>query len=244
MRKSIISLFFIALGISQIKAQVGIQTENPQTTFHIDAAKDNPVTGAPDATQQANDIAVNSAGNVGVGTTTPSTKLDIVSSTAGALKITDGTQGNGKILVSDANGVATWQNSSPAVIITSTTGNAVTLPNSGNFVWLGSQATVTIPGYYMISPRLITDSAPAGCSNFVAYNLSTSTTSVVNAAFPLQDAHFASGPNNNFVYSTNVAYLNAGTYYMLIRCGTNSACTSNVSRSTASQNSFTLTLLK
>lgn len=240
MRKFIIPLFILAIGSTKITAQVGIQTQNPQANFHIDGAKDNPATGTPTVAQQANDVAITSTGNMGVGTTTPSTKLDIVSTTAGALKITDGTQGNGKILVSDANGVATWQNSSPAVIITSTTGNAVNVVQ--NLSYLGASAVVTIPGYYLISPRLITDISPANCSAFIAYNLSTSSTSLVNPVFPLQEAHFASSFANNFIYSTNVGYLNAGTYYMLVR--SNGTCTSHVSRATADQNSFTLTLLK
>jgi hypothetical protein len=51
------------------------------------------------------------AGNMGVGTPNPTAKLEVNNgSTAGAIKIVDGTQGNGKILVSDANGLATWQN--------------------------------------------------------------------------------------------------------------------------------------
>ena len=41
---------------------------------------------------------------VGIGTTNPSAKLDI----AGNIKITDGTQGAGKVLTSDTNGLATW----------------------------------------------------------------------------------------------------------------------------------------
>ncbi len=55
------------------------------------------------------------AGNIGIGTATPSTKLEINNGTTnGAIKIVDGTQGNGKVLMSDANGVGTWQ--SPASI--------------------------------------------------------------------------------------------------------------------------------
>ncbi len=47
---------------------------------------------------------VDSIGNVGVGTTAPAAKLDVV----GQIKITDGTQGDGKILTSNANGLGSW----------------------------------------------------------------------------------------------------------------------------------------
>ncbi len=43
--------------------------------------------------------------NVGIGTSTPGAKLEV----NGQLKITGGTPGNGKILTSDASGLASWQ---------------------------------------------------------------------------------------------------------------------------------------
>ena len=45
-----------------------------------------------------------STGNVGIGTTTPGTKLEV----NGAVKITDGNQAVRKVLTSDANGLASW----------------------------------------------------------------------------------------------------------------------------------------
>lgn len=45
------------------------------------------------------------AQNTGIGTTTPSAKLHV----NGTFKVTDGTQGDGKILTSDAAGLASWQ---------------------------------------------------------------------------------------------------------------------------------------
>lgn len=46
-----------------------------------------------------------SGGNVGIGTSNPSTaKLDI----AGKIKVSDGSQGTGKVLTSDASGLASW----------------------------------------------------------------------------------------------------------------------------------------
>lgn len=222
--------------------QVGVNTQNPQGTFHIDGAKDNPVTGAPSTVQQANDVIIDSSGNLGIGTTTPSTKVEVINSTSGAVKITDGTQGNNKIFVSDANGAGTWQNTSPAVVIESNSGSL--LPVGIGLTYLGANATVTIPGYYAISPRFIGDKAPSGCGSLVAYNLSMSTTSLVNQAYPL-DAHFPPGLSIfDFMYSSSIAYLQAGTYYMLVRRGPSSTCTSYNSRNNIGQNGFTLVLLK
>jgi len=55
---------------------------------------------------------VTSSGNVGIGTTTPTAKLDIL----GSVKIANGSQGANKVLVSDVNGLATWQTISSSSI--------------------------------------------------------------------------------------------------------------------------------
>ncbi len=48
----------------------------------------------------------NSNGRVGIGTTSPTAQLEV----AGQVKITGGTPGVNKVLVSDATGLASWQN--------------------------------------------------------------------------------------------------------------------------------------
>lgn len=106
--KRVILLFALVIG-GIINAQVGISTSNPQGIFHVDGAKDNASTGIPSVSQQRNDFIVTSAGNTGIGTVTPVTKLDITSDSPGAIKITDGTQGPDKVLMSDANGVGSWK---------------------------------------------------------------------------------------------------------------------------------------
>lgn len=88
-------------------SQVGVGTSTPQGVFHVDAAK-NTIVGSS-STNFSDDIVVTNTGNVGIGTLSPTTKLEINSDTAGAIKIVDGTQGVGKVLVSDATGVGTWQ---------------------------------------------------------------------------------------------------------------------------------------
>ena len=50
------------------------------------------------------DMVIKEGGNVGIGTTNPDAKLYV----SGSVKIVDGTQGAGKVLTSDANGLGTW----------------------------------------------------------------------------------------------------------------------------------------
>jgi hypothetical protein len=56
-------------------------------------------------TNNAEQMRITSAGNVGIGTSTPSTKLDV----NGQVKIQGGSPGEGKVLTSDATGLASWK---------------------------------------------------------------------------------------------------------------------------------------
>ena len=113
MTKKTFSIILTALSIIAY-SQVGIKTEKPIGIFNIDGQKDNAGSLTPTAAQQLNDVVVLSNGNTGLGTTTPTQKLDIVTGgTASAPKpdfrIEDGSQGTDYYLVSDANGVGSWK---------------------------------------------------------------------------------------------------------------------------------------
>ena len=89
---------------AQTTQGVGINTENLQGVFHVDAAGDN--------SSQADDIVVTDTGYVGVGTHTPSARLHIhTQGQAGVfpLRIADGSQDNNKMMTSGNEGVASWQ---------------------------------------------------------------------------------------------------------------------------------------
>ncbi|SMC63050.1 hypothetical protein [Moheibacter sediminis] len=146
MKKSFYTFSFVLL-ITPLFGQVGVGTVNPQASFHVDGAADNPETGAPDASAQANDIVITETGRIGIGTIAPDTRLEINNGTTnGAIKIVDGTEGEDKILVSDADGVGTWQESSatkPAILgtypspsMTVDSGGAGTTKYSGTSITL------------------------------------------------------------------------------------------------------------
>lgn len=109
MKKTIYTISVLLFSF-YLHAQVGVNTENPQQLFHVDGKKDNPNSGAPNATQQINDVVITENGQIGVGTSSPTRKLEINNgATAGAIKIVDGTQGENKVLMSNAEGVGSWQ---------------------------------------------------------------------------------------------------------------------------------------
>ena len=79
---------------------------------------------------------INYSGNVGIGTTDPSTLLHLNGISGATLKIVDGNQADGKVLTSDADGVASWQapSSAPVSSVAGRTG-AVTLSSTDLTDW-------------------------------------------------------------------------------------------------------------
>ena len=74
------------------------------TPYNLNLTNTTTVGAFTQATSSNSLILVYNA-NVGIGTSAPVAKLDVI----GNVKITDGTEGAGKVLTSDATGVASWQ---------------------------------------------------------------------------------------------------------------------------------------
>lgn len=102
---------FSATAIAQTnpyQGRTGINTETPSASMNIKSKDDDKTPKNLELENQTGTklVTVLNNGNVGIGVENPSQKLDVV----GKVKITDGTQGIGKVLTSDANGNASWQN--------------------------------------------------------------------------------------------------------------------------------------
>lgn len=91
---------FLSLITITISAQIGIYTETPLALFHIDTNKDNDSGSG----SETDDVVFTHDGKMGIGTANPSAKLDI----RGTLKYDTGNQRAGMVLVSDADGNASW----------------------------------------------------------------------------------------------------------------------------------------
>lgn len=128
MRK-IITCYFIILSFyakAQIKIGSNPKTIQTNTNFQVESTTGNQFVITKDSSK------------VGIGTLTPAASLDVI----GKVKITDGTEGNGKVLVSDANGKASWQNASTLQTVSTdstTASNGLTLTSKD--VQLGGTLT-------------------------------------------------------------------------------------------------------
>jgi hypothetical protein len=117
-----------AAGGNQYKSGIRLQAYSHEYGF--DLINDDPTNGFYISHHFADSagvkvLTIDGNNNVGIGTATPAAKLDI----AGNIKITDGTEGNGKVLTSDANGLATWKTPVDDIYFLATSDTNTVFPN-------------------------------------------------------------------------------------------------------------------
>ncbi|NDW09937.1 hypothetical protein, partial [Dysgonomonas sp. 520] len=183
---SLILLIFLA--VTALKAQVGVNTENPQGIFHIDGKRDT-----NGNTNVADDVVVDTLGRIGVGTNNPQTKVDIRTTTKGSgFRLQDGSQQTGKVLTAmDNTGRAEWQEI--GVRITAPSGTftreGIDIPEFGGHSPLrdtGARLTIP-PGKWFVMVSLLAEPSnksvvPPATDIINAHVYTRTTLSAVNAA--------------------------------------------------------------
>lgn len=168
-RKQIWMVAALFITYTNLSAQIGINTDNVYSglVLHIDPSANN---SGSASTKYLDDVVVSKAGNVGLGTVTPSTKLHVVTggtktSPNPQLRIEDGTQGLDKVLTSSNDGTARWDFYTPGSALGTFDANGVTisLPNSA---FANTKAKISLyPGKWVIIYNMsLTCNSVAGIS--------------------------------------------------------------------------------
>ncbi|SDQ67483.1 hypothetical protein SAMN05421664_2113 [Chryseobacterium soldanellicola] len=163
-------------------------------------------------------------GNMGIGTTTPAAKLHTVSSTPyAAFQMQDGSQGTNKVLVSDANGGATWQKNTGniPVVFAAISATGYTGTNTG-VQDLGTNITLP-PGKWIVNTNVLLKCQTAlNVSQAIWVKLTWSATAGGSASGDIAGGPFASGaltgPSDYGMATGNIVINNTSgankTYYL------------------------------
>lgn len=150
---ALLATWFAPSALAQTE-RVGINTRTPVSTLDVHA------TNSSTPLQYWRDnysnilVSILSSGNVGIGTSTPTTKLEVRSNTQGAVKIADGTQGDGKILTSDANGVGTWQAAKTDIVL-GTLGSGGIIPCDTRDLHSTDAYIILPPGKWVVNVTMV-----------------------------------------------------------------------------------------
>lgn len=178
LKSTIIILLGAVASVSyQTYAQVGVNVKNPQGVFHVDGQNDTNGT-----TNTGDDVVVLSNGNVGIGTIAPSVKLEIntggtSTNVISGFKLVDGSQGDKRVLTSDANGLASWDRLmfSSFTRLPGVVKSLNYLPNTSNLINSGYSITFPEAGTYLVTLGImIIDSQPLGSKKYIVQLMPTS----------------------------------------------------------------------
>lgn len=153
--KYILIILLIVLIPVVFRAQVGINVlaTISNSVLHIDAEGNNSGV-VPSAGQTADDVLIDSQGRVAIGHTVPQNMLHIktkgtVISPVSTLAIEDGSQGNTRVLMSDAFGNAYWSYAGELPAVKGVLGKGIPIVNLGDFptvdYWKSTESYIVLP---------------------------------------------------------------------------------------------------
>lgn len=223
MKKNIYTLFSICL-FSLGFSQVGIRTNTPIGVFNIDGAKDNAGSLTPSPDQQLNDVTVLPNGNVGVGTISPTQKLNIQSVKPGdapvpGFRLEDGNQGKDKYLLSDDNGVATWKElGSTKSIINGSSAKAAVSSDETSVSYKNTTMAINLTkGKWLLNLGIdleITADLPDNSIYWLKGYLSSSPTSVTQSGFNIVGTQGINTPDSSYAARMMKGNINSSHNFM------------------------------
>jgi len=133
-------------------AQVGINTKKPLDVFHIDPYN-NTYGSSYYPVNDEDDVIFTTDGKLGIGTANPQNSIHIKtkgtsSNVISGFQLQDGSQGEGKVLVTDINGYARWGNTLQV------TSNLLETPDFGPSIQFNNASYFPTSSYITIGPGM------------------------------------------------------------------------------------------
>lgn len=191
----------IACSIGVLSAQIGINTESPQTLFHIDSKRDT-----NGNTNYADDVVITANGDIGIGVLSPSTKLEIntggtATNVIKGFKLDDGSQGEKKILIREANSENVYWETSISFFKPLPAFSISNLNYAGalSTMYTGYSIVFPEPGIYWITiGMMITDNQALADKRYVAQFITSN-----NPADWGNQSMIFSGANEVYAHNSN-----------------------------------------
>ena len=162
-------------------------------------------------------LSIDVNGNVGIGTTSPQAMLDV----NGNISMTDGNQGAGNVLTSDANGIGSWQ--SPSTGFWSKSSNNIYNNNNGN-VGIGTTGPLSkldVNGGMAVGYYAGYNAAPVS-GMIIAGSVGIGTPSPAHMLDVNGNVHIGNATlNSNALYLLGMGNSNANSYFNLGQDATN-----------------------
>lgn len=159
-------LILIVLGTTRLNAQLKVGSNpkiiSPNTLFEIESNTGKHVVFSKDSAF------------LGLGTLLPTRRLEIQNGSPGAIKIVDGTQGTGKVLTSDANGVGIWSTPFSAIPHDLTNSNGIIING-------GTGATFTSVSLRIDSSAIAKMTTQSPVKDSIIQLMNSATTNVLTA---------------------------------------------------------------
>ena len=201
---------------------VGVGTDSPDAALKLDVRGNASVSGNVRVGENKTVGGNLSVSKIGIGTENPATPVHIAAGSEPALRLADGTQGDGYLLTSDTGGNAFWGALRPMSSRIEGRIDSVRVNNESDPL-ITSQSLTLAPGKWLIFARVVT--AGSNMSGLYMYLYLREGTTMVNKVGAYCETNSPYKTVNQLMYLAEVPYTQPGGRQYSLHLSTSSTAT-------------------